>query len=301
MNIPWLEETYIYLKNLIDINNFPNAVIITGNKSIGKNILAEEIAQYYLNYSNEENIVTQDYVKISVEEGSKAIKIDQIREVIDKIYFKSDRKIIYIKDADKLNINASNAILKILEEPPAGSKFILTTSKISSLLPTIISRSSIIKCNNPMDADINSYLSKLENVDLDNYYILSNLNSKYVKNNFYEKKFSIINDFFYDLDEVIHSSENIINFSKKFSVYNIEHIINIILFVVVNFQKSIITNKNSRFFDDNENILKAYNYKKLNYIYDKLISIKKNVNIIQNNETILFSICILFKRLSKAS
>ena len=301
MNIPWLEETYVYLKNLIDINSFPNAVIITGNKSIGKNILAEEIAQYYLNYNNQENIITEDYVKISAEENSKAIKIDQIREVINKIYFKSDRKIIFIKDADKLNINASNAILKILEEPPVGSKFILTTSKISSLLPTIISRSSIVKCNNPMDADINNYLSKLENVDLDNYYILSNLNNKYVKNNFYHKKFSIINEFFYDLEQVIYSSENIINFSKKFSVYNIEHIINIILFVVVSFQKSIITNKNSKFFDDNDNILKTYNYRKLNYIYDKLISIKKNVNIIQNNETILFSICVLFKRLSKFS
>lgn len=301
MNIPWLEETCVYLKNLIDINSFPNAVIITGNKSIGKNILAEEIAQYYLNYNNQENIITEDYVKISAEENSKAIKIDQIREVINKIYFKSDRKIIFIKDADKLNINASNAILKILEEPPVGSKFILTTSKISSLLPTIISRSSIVKCNNPMDADINNYLSKLENVDLDNYYILSNLNNKYVKNNFYHKKFSIINEFFYDLEQVIYSSENIINFSKKFSVYNIEHIINIILFVVVSFQKSIITNKNSKFFDDNDNILKTYNYRKLNYIYDKLISIKKNVNIIQNNETILFSICVLFKRLSKFS
>lgn len=301
MNIPWLEENYIYLKNLIDIKSFPNAVIITGNKSIGKHILAKEIAKYYLNYDNLENIITQEYVEISIEEDSKAIKIDQIREVIDKIYFKSDRKIIYIKDAEKLNVNASNAILKILEEPPLGSKFILTTSNISSLLPTIISRSSIIKCNNPIDADINSYLSKLENVDLDNYYILSNLNSKYIKNKFYEKKFSIINDFFNDLENVVNSSENIINFSKKYSIHNVEHIINVILFVVVNFQKSIIANKKSRFFDDNENILKSYNFKKLNYIYDKLISIKKNVNIIQNNETILFSICILFKKLSKAN
>ena len=66
-----------------------------------------------------------------------------------------------------------------------------------------------------MDADINNYLSKLENVDLDNYYILSNLNNKYVKNNFYHKKFSIINEFFYDLEQVIYSSENIINFSNR--------------------------------------------------------------------------------------
>ena len=103
-----------------------------------------------------------------------------------------------------------------------------------------------------------------------------------------------------DMDDVIDSSENIINFSKKFSAYNIEHIINMLLFIIINFQKSNLLRNNTSFFDDNDNTLKAYNSKKLNLIYDKLISIKKNIGIIQNNETILFSICILLKKLAKA-
>ena len=111
----------------------------------------------------------------------------------------------------------------------------------------------------------------------------------------------MINDFFYGLDDVISSSENIINFSKKFSAYNIEQIINMLLFVVISFQKSKILNNNTEFYKENENIIKYFNTEKLNLIYDKLINIKKNIDIIQNNETILFSICILFKILSKTT
>ena len=100
---------------------------------------------------------------------------------------------------------------------------------------------------------------------------------------------------------MVSSSENIINFSKKFSAYKIDHIINMLLFVIVSFQKANILNKNTDFYNNNNNIIKEYNSEKLNLFYDKLINIKKNIDIIQNNETILFSICILFKKLSKTS
>ena len=102
------------------------------------------------------------------------------------------------------------------------------------------------------------------------------------------------------MDDVINSTENIINFSKKFSTCNIEHVINMLLFIIIDFQKSSLLPNNTILFDNNDNVLKTYNSKKLNFIYDKLISIKKNIGIIQNNETILFSICILLKKLSKA-
>ena len=67
------------------------------------------------------------------------------------------------------------------------------------------------------------------------------------------------------------------------------------------FKKANILNKNTDFYNNNNNIIKEYNSEKLNLFYDKLINIKKNIDIIQNNETILFSICILFKKLSKTS
>lgn len=302
MILNWLIENLNYAKNLIDENKLPNCLIITGNKSIGKNYLADEISKYYLN-ENSSSILSENsnYKLIKAEDDSKVIKIDQIRDLLDKIYLKSDKRVVCIQDAEKLNINSANSLLKIIEEPPKGTKFIITTSKISSIIPTIISRSTILKCGNPKKEDVNTYLNNLDSVDIDNYYVLSNLNSNNLSSSTYQDKFSLINDFFYGLDDVISSSENIINFSKKFSAYNIEQIINMLLFVVISFQKSKILNNNTEFYKENENIIKYFNTEKLNLIYDKLINIKKNIDIIQNNETILFSICILFKKLSKTT
>ena len=302
MNHKWLSENYNYAKILIDKEKFPNCLIFTGNKSIGKKDLADEVAKYYLGgnsvYPISENV---NYKIIRAEEGSKNIKVEQVRDLLEKIYLKTDKRVVCIQDAEKLNVSSSNSLLKIIEEPPLGTKFIFTTSKLSSIIPTILSRSTILKCNNPRPDDINNYLSYLDEIDIDNYYVLSNLNNQNVNSKFYKEKFSLINDFFYDLEDVISSSENIINFSKKFSVYKIEHIINMLLFIIINFQKSNVLENNSKFYSSNNNVIKDYNSKKLDFIYDKLINIKKNIDIIQNNETILFSICVLFKKLSKVS
>ena len=86
-----------------------------------------------------------------------------------------------------------------------------------------------------------------------------------------------------------------------FSAYNIEQLINVILFTIINFQKSDILKSKTRFYEDNNNFLKNYDTNKLFFLYDKLVNIKKNINIIQNNETILFSICILFKKTAKSN
>ncbi len=69
--------------------------------------------------------------------------------MLEKIYLKVEKRIICIQDAEKLNASSSNSLLKIIEEPPLGTKFILTTSKLSSIIPTIISRSTVLKCKIP--------------------------------------------------------------------------------------------------------------------------------------------------------
>ena len=173
----WLQENFNYAKNLIDDNSFPNCLIITGNKSIGKRDLSSQIAKYYLN-DQQDSPISQNinYKLIKVEDGSKIIKVEQIRDMLEKIYLKVDKRIICIQDAEKMNISSSNSLLKIIEEPPSGTKFIITTSKLSSIIPTIVSRSTVIKCGNPLKEDINNYLSSIDEINFDNYYVLSNLN-----------------------------------------------------------------------------------------------------------------------------
>ena len=68
------------------------------------------------------------------------------------------KKVILISNAESLTINAANALLKILEEPPENSYLILTTQNISSLLPTIISRCVMFKTPTPSADDAKSFL-----------------------------------------------------------------------------------------------------------------------------------------------
>ncbi len=71
------------------------------------------------------------------------IRISSIRDLISKIYLSSPKgvsKVFLISEAEKMKQEASNALLKILEEPPKNSVIILTTSKFNSLPQTIIGR-----------------------------------------------------------------------------------------------------------------------------------------------------------------
>lgn len=76
------------------------------------------------------------------------IKINHIRQLIRWSYLKphsSPRKLAIIESVECLTLEAANATLKILEEPPAHSIIILQTQRYEKILPTIVSRCQIIK------------------------------------------------------------------------------------------------------------------------------------------------------------
>ena len=84
-----------------------------------------------------------DLYLIEPEDASSSIKIDRIREIQQHIYQtpkRGLRKIVILNQAEKMNISASNALLKVLEEPPAHATFVLITEQVNSVLPTIRSR-----------------------------------------------------------------------------------------------------------------------------------------------------------------
>ncbi len=71
------------------------------------------------------------------------IKIDQVRDAIERAAyrpFEGRRRVVIVDEADALNAEAQNALLKTLEEPPAASTFVLVTSRPDMLLPTVLSR-----------------------------------------------------------------------------------------------------------------------------------------------------------------
>jgi len=74
---------------------------------------------------------------------SKEIRIEQVRALLDFSGVGSHRggmRVVVLYPAEALNVAAANALLKTLEEPPAGVVFVLVSARIDRLLPTIISR-----------------------------------------------------------------------------------------------------------------------------------------------------------------
>jgi DNA polymerase-3 subunit delta' len=89
----------------------------------------------------------------------KNIKIDQIREIKGHIKYgpnASDYLFVIIKNADTLSEEAANSLLKILEEPPEGTVFILLVEMVTRVLPTIASR-----CQKVFFAEENKILEEL--------------------------------------------------------------------------------------------------------------------------------------------
>lgn len=111
----------------------PQGMLLVGPEGIGKITLAAAWAHAITNYPTDTRIITPD------ERGT--ISIETIRDLYQATRTKQEgRQAIIIKRADRMSLEAENAFLKLLEEPRAGLTFILTTLKIESLLPTIVSR-----------------------------------------------------------------------------------------------------------------------------------------------------------------
>ena len=81
-------------------------------------------------------------------ERARSIRVDQIRTMQRRLTTRptlGDRRVVIVDPADGMETSASNALLKSLEEPPAGTFFILVTHRPSRLLPTIRSRCRILR------------------------------------------------------------------------------------------------------------------------------------------------------------
>ena len=93
----------------------------------------------------------------------KSIGVDEIRDIIADVYtrpFKAKKKVYIIEDGEALTVGAQNALLKVLEEPPEYAVFILCTSEAEKILPTIQSRSRILRFLPKSDNEIRLYVKE---------------------------------------------------------------------------------------------------------------------------------------------
>lgn len=89
------------------------------------------------------------------------ISIDDIRAVQERLHEVGTGKFrsCLIRSVERMQTAAVSALLKILEEPPEGVVFLLTTQSLQQLLPTLISRARVLHFNRLTDSDLDPFLS----------------------------------------------------------------------------------------------------------------------------------------------
>lgn len=163
-------------KSCVEIKNFKSTVfkyvisLPTSKNESDENLNPIEKLEKedFVNYLSEIEYKSFDnYHKINLPKAND-IRISSIRQIKKEIYLtgkSGKKKVFVISKCDRMNQNSANALLKILEEPPKDSILILTTSRINSLLPTIIGRCQKIKFDNIDKSCIKEYIkNNYENI-----------------------------------------------------------------------------------------------------------------------------------------
>ncbi len=130
-----------------------HAVLLTGRTGSGKAMIAEAIARRLLDYPSPKDLGNHSFFRWLRPENN-VIAIETIRDLQYFLRLKTLgksklRRAIVIEDAQAMTTEAQNALLKLLEEPPQDTVFILTAVSVSALLPTTASRAQQIPVRRP--------------------------------------------------------------------------------------------------------------------------------------------------------
>ncbi len=208
------EKAIDTLQKSIERNQLAHAYLFEGAKGIGKKTIALELAAAILCNSNNSRpcgrcnscikVNSGNHPEVKIIKEESVIKVDEIRELIKDIQLKpyeGTKKVYIICDADKMNSQGQNALLKTLEEPPNYATLILLTSKGNSLLPTIVSRCQAIKLNPTSLTNIKEYLMNNKSIDNDRAQVLAAFSGGIIGRalelldspDFYERREGVIN------------------------------------------------------------------------------------------------------------
>jgi len=299
------------LNQLLD-NKLSNSLLLTGNKGIGKKYFISQLFEEYIKKRVESQQThhhlsliknnSHPNIKIlekEIDEKTKKLKnfiiIDQIRKInqfsFETSIIENIPKFIVIDSADDMNLNASNALLKILEEPKLNTYFFLISHQPSSLLPTIKSRCLKINLSNH-NYDNFSKIITISNPDIDEetkkfLYDITNgspgLINEYEFNeilNIFERLINLIED----KDPFSVSNNDTIKFLSSLDNDQLKIFLSFIKFILITINKIKL----------GINITKNYlsdSVLKIQTISDKISSdiIQRKLDYLINNENDLFT------------
>ena len=266
-NLYGLDSYFNEIKQLYDSKKIPNKILFSGKQGSGKSTLAYHFINYILSQHEEDkydinkliineknrsfNLLNNNshpnFYLVDLLQEKKNIEINQVREMIAytrKSSFNNMPRFVLINNVEKLNLNSSNALLKVIEEPNDDIFFILIHNDKKKIIPTLKSRCLTFKINLSFKKtiEITNYLLKNDiftmiNPDLINFYyspgdfinIMNFANEKKIDlteyditkflhlliDNFYYKKNKYIKDLIFDYIELYFLKIYKLSASKK--------------------------------------------------------------------------------------
>ncbi len=165
-----------HLKNAIRMEKISHAYILNGENNAGKMMIAEAFAMALQCEAHQEDACMEcrschqakehnqpDIIYVSHEKPN-IISVDDIRHQINNDIvikpYSSKYKIYIVDEAEKMNTQAQNALLKTIEEPPAYAVILLLTTNADAFLPTILSRCITLNLKTVNEDLIKAHLMK---------------------------------------------------------------------------------------------------------------------------------------------
>ncbi|MEH6822591.1 MAG: DNA polymerase III subunit delta' [Motiliproteus sp.] len=186
--LPWQHDLWQRLTEQHRQQRLPHALLLCGEPGLGKAQFSKALGQYLLcqQPQQREGLLRScghckgcmlnaqgshpDLVEIVPEGRGKAIKVDQIRELVSTISLSAQQggyRVVVLGPAEAMNINAANALLKVLEEPGSRTLFALYSHLPGRIVATIRSRCQAQHLSQPDRAQAIEWLNQQSDVEGD--------------------------------------------------------------------------------------------------------------------------------------
>lgn len=168
------EQLKEHLQNAIAMNKVSHAYLINGERSSGKEFVAKVFAAALQCEKGGTEPCGECHSCIQAKSGNQpdiifishdkpnTIGVEDIRAQINNDIgikpYSSPRKVYIMNEGEKMTVQAQNALLKTLEEPPEYAVILILTSNVEALLPTILSRCVVLNMKPVPDHKVKKYL-----------------------------------------------------------------------------------------------------------------------------------------------